>query len=119
MFLTISYSTDSAFSLKALLPKKAATERVTKRDDKRFLRTQASMDRKQEKMEIVEIVLFDRNMLLNRSEASEALDGRKALPSKQLISTLCSVTNGFLFSTTPIVLRILESICGDVRVFAA
>lgn len=56
-------------------------------------------------------------MLLNRSEVGEALDERKALPSKQVVSTLCSVTNGFLFSTTPIVLRILETICGDVRYF--
>ena len=56
-------------------------------------------------------------MLLNRSEVNEAFDERKALPSKQVVSTLCSVTNGFLFSTTPIVLRILESICGDVYKF--
>lgn len=61
MFLTISYSTDSAFSLKALLWKKAETERVTiRRDDKGFWRTRASMNRQQEKMEKVEIVLFDK-----------------------------------------------------------
>lgn len=67
-------------------------------------------------MEKVETELFQRKMLLNHSEANEALDERKALPSKQIVSTLCSVTNGFLFSTTPIVLRILESICGSVYI---
>ena len=56
-------------------------------------------------------------MLLNNSGANtdeELFDGRRALPSRQLVSTLSSITNGFLFSTTPIILRILEIICKDV-----
>ena len=90
MFFTISYSTDSAFSLKALLWKKAETERETRRDDKRFLRAQASMNRQQEKMEIVEIVLFDKECCLTgRKLAKRSMRERRFHQSRWL--ALCAL----------------------------
>ena len=38
----------------------------------------------------------------------------KVLPSRRVISALGTATNGFLFSTTPIILRILQSLCSNV-----
>ena len=42
------------------------------------------------------------------------LDEKTALPSKHVISSLGSITNGFLFSTTPIILKILQTFCRNV-----
>ena len=44
----------------------------------------------------------------------DAFDERRAMPSKRTISSLGSLTNGFLFSTTPIILRILKELCPNV-----
>ena len=56
-------------------------------------------------------------MILNAPEShnsQEGLNEKTALPEKRLISSLGSITNGFLFSTTPIILRILQEICSYV-----
>lgn len=56
-------------------------------------------------------------MILNQpdtQDCKEGLNEKTALPSKHLISSLGSVTNGFLFSTTPIILKILQKICNNV-----
>ena len=55
-------------------------------------------------------------ILEQSSEASrqDALDPKRAMPSKHTISSLGSLTNGFLFSTTPIIIRILKELCSDV-----
>lgn len=56
-------------------------------------------------------------MILNQpdtQDSKEGLNEKTALPSKHLISSLGSVTNGFLFSTTPIILKILQKICNNV-----
>ena len=56
-------------------------------------------------------------MILNAPEShnsQEGLNEKTALPEKRLISSLGSITNGFLFSTTPIILRILQEICSNV-----
>ena len=58
-------------------------------------------------------------MLLNVSESNgreEALNEKRALPSRRVISALGTATNGVLFSTTPIILRILQSLCSEVAV---
>jgi len=46
----------------------------------------------------------------SQDHTAEALDVRKVMPSKRAISALGSVTNGFLFSTTPIISRILQEL---------
>ena len=56
-------------------------------------------------------------MILEQPENNlqrEAFDERIAVPSRHIISSLGSMTNGFLFSTTPIILRILKEICTEV-----
>ena len=56
-------------------------------------------------------------MLLQSSEGNrgeEAVNEMKVLPSSRVISALGTATNGFLFSTTPIILRILQSLCSNV-----
>lgn len=58
-------------------------------------------------------------MLLNVSKGNdgeEALNEKRALPSRRVISALGTATNGVLFSTTPIILRILQSLCSEVAV---
>ena len=56
-------------------------------------------------------------MIINHAEdghGAEGLDEKTALPSKHVISSFGSITNGFLFSTTPIILKILQTICNNV-----
>lgn len=64
-----------------------------------------------------DIKLESGGMILNQpdtQDCKEGLNEKTALPSKHLISSLGSVTNGFLFSTTPIILKILQKICNNV-----
>ena len=58
----------------------------------------------------------DEMILEQSSEDSrrDAFDPKRAMPSKHIISSLGSITNGFLFSTTPIILGILKELCSDV-----
>ena len=56
-------------------------------------------------------------MILDQPDTNsqrDAFDERRVMPSKRIISSLGSLTNGFLFSTTPIILRILKELCPNV-----
>ena len=67
--------------------------------------------------EIITISSIATMILEQSSEASrqDALDPKRAMPSKHIISSLGSMTNGFLFSVTPIIIRILKELCSNVK----